>query len=81
MWEWFSQTALVRHLPQANKAVLNSQRFWDHMDRIDAQTAPAIWHNIIKGVIQREEIDLSSLAGCCFPQSFGGKSEGFFRIA
>jgi transposase len=61
MWEWFSQTALMRHVPQANKAVLNSQRFWDHMDRIDAQTAPLIWRNIIKGVVQHEEIDLSSL--------------------
>jgi transposase len=61
MWEWFSQTALMRHVPQANKAVLNSQRFWDHMDRIDAETAPVIWKNIIKGVVQHEEIDLSSL--------------------
>jgi len=61
MWEWFSQTALMRHVPQASKAVLTSQRFWDHMDRIDAETALAIWQNIIKGVVQQEEIDLSSL--------------------
>lgn len=61
MWEWFSQTALMRHFPQANKVTLTSQRFWDHMDRIDAATAPAIWQNIIKGVAKREKIDLSSL--------------------
>ena len=61
MWEWFSQTVLMRYFPQANKAVLTSQRFWDHMDRIDAETAPVIWHNIIKGVVEREAIDLSSL--------------------
>ena len=41
--------------------MLSSQRFWDHMDRIDAETAPVIWENTIKGVLRREEIDLSSL--------------------
>jgi transposase len=61
MWEWFSQTALMRYFPHADKAMLSSQRFWDHMDRIDAETAPVIWENIIKGVVRREEIDLSSL--------------------
>lgn len=61
MWEWFSQTALMRYFPHADKAMLSSQRFWDHMDRIDAETAPAIWENIIKGVVRREGIDLSSL--------------------
>jgi len=61
MWEWFSQTALMRYFPQANKETLTSQRFWDHMDRIDAETAPAIWQNIIRGVVEREKIDLSSL--------------------
>ena len=61
MWEWFSQTSLMRHFPQADKAILSSQRFWDHMDRIDGVTAPAIWENIIKGVVKREQIDLSSL--------------------
>jgi len=61
MWEWFSQTSLMRHFPHADKAILSSQRFWDHMDRIDGETAPAIWENIIKGVVKRELIDLSSL--------------------
>ena len=51
----------MRHFPHADKAILSSQRFWDHMDRIDGETAPAIWENIIKGVVKREEIDLSSL--------------------
>jgi transposase len=61
MWEWFSQTALMRYFPHATKTVLTSQRFWDHMDRIDAEAAPVIWQNIIKGVVKREEMDLSSL--------------------
>ena len=61
MWEWFSQTALMRYFPHADKSMLSSQRFWDHMDRIDAETAPVIWENTIKGVVRREAIDLSSL--------------------
>jgi transposase len=61
MWEWFSQTSLMRHFPHADKAMLSSQRFWDHMDRIGGETAPAIWEKIIKGVVKREQIDLSSL--------------------
>jgi transposase len=31
------------------------------MDRIDAETALAIWRNIIKGVVRREQVDLSSI--------------------
>jgi transposase len=61
MWEWFSQTSLVRNFPLADKALLSSQRFWDHMDRIKDRTATEIWKNIIKGVVKREGIDLSSL--------------------
>jgi len=61
MWEWFSKTALMRYFPHADKSMLSSQRFWDHMDRIDAETAPVIWENTIKGVVRREAIDLSSL--------------------
>ncbi len=59
MWEWFSQTVLVRHLPRASQAALASQRFWDHMDRIDGETALSIWKNILKGVALRERLDLS----------------------
>jgi transposase len=61
MWEWFSQTALMRCFPHANKMMLTSQRFWDHMDRINADAALTIWKNIIKGVVKQEKIDLSSL--------------------
>ena len=62
MWGWFSQTALMRKFPDASKARLSSQRFWDHMDKIQGDTALSIWKNILKGVIQREEIDLSSVS-------------------
>jgi len=62
MWEWFSQTALMRLIPQASKAALTSQRFWDHMDRIDPDKTLTIWKNILSGVIKREAIDLSSVS-------------------
>jgi transposase len=32
------------------------------MDRIEGETAGAIWKNIIKGVVQREELDVSSVS-------------------
>jgi|TARA_B100001971_G_C18226310_1_gene560674 transposase len=62
MWDWFSQTVLLRHIPDVSKAAFSSQRFWDHMDRINADTAPSIWKNIVKGVVKRENIDLSSVS-------------------
>ncbi|MEK6557213.1 MAG: IS1634 family transposase [Candidatus Margulisiibacteriota bacterium] len=62
MWEWFGQTVLLRQVPSASKCGLSSQRFWDHMDKIDAKIAPQIWERLIKGVITREEIDLSSIS-------------------
>jgi len=62
MWQWFSQTSLLRQIPHASKVSLASQRFWDHMDRIDAKTASSIWKRIIKGVVRREDIDLSSVS-------------------
>jgi len=62
MWEWFSQTVLLRYLPEASKEALSSQRFWDHMDRIDADTAAAIWKNILMDVVEREGLDLSSIS-------------------
>lgn len=62
IWAWFSQTALLRQLPEASATALSSQRFWDHMDKIDAPTATTIWRRLLQGVIQREKIDLSSVS-------------------
>jgi transposase len=61
MWDWFSQTVLLRHIPTASKTALSSQRFWDHMDRIDGDKALAIWKQVLSSVIEREGIDLSSV--------------------
>ncbi len=61
MWEWFSDTVLVRLMPKASKDALTSQRFWDHMDRIQDNDIPKIWNRILLGVIEREKIDLNSI--------------------
>jgi transposase len=62
MWEWFTGTSLLRHLPAASAEALASQRFWDHMDKISGEKAQQIWKSIIKGVLEREQIDLSSVS-------------------
>jgi len=61
MWDWFSQTCLPRVWPEASAAQLTSQHFWDHMDRIDADTAQTIWQQLITEVLQREQIQLSQI--------------------
>jgi transposase len=61
MWDWLSRTCLPRMWPEASAEQLTSQRFWDHMDRIDAETAQAIWQQLISGVLQREQVDLSAI--------------------
>jgi hypothetical protein len=41
---------------------INSQRFWDHMDRIKGHMPLNIWRTIHTDVIRREAIDLSSVS-------------------
>ena len=62
MWDWFSQTVLLRYLPHGSKTSLTSQRFWDHMNRISAEKARTIWQQILIDVVTRESIDLSSIS-------------------
>lgn len=62
MWEWFSQTVLMRRFPKASRTRLTSQRFWDHMDRIDEQAAGDIWKDILQDTIGREKLDLGSIS-------------------
>ena len=61
MWNWFSQTTLVRHFPQATAERLSSQQFWNHMDRIDGSSCATIWKNIFASVLEREKVSLESL--------------------
>ena len=62
MWQWFSQTVLLRLVPEASNAALNSQRFWDHMDGIGEQKATEIWTSIMTAVVAKEKLDLSSVS-------------------
>lgn len=62
MWEWFSQTILLRHLPHASAAALASQRFWDHMERLETDQAEEIWKQVFQGVLEREGLDLSAIS-------------------
>jgi len=62
IWEWFSGTSLLRLSPKASEKTLSSQRFWDHMDRIQLESVTDIWKTIIRETIQREKIDLSSVS-------------------
>ena len=55
------RTCLVRLWSEASAAQLTSQRFWDHMDRIEPATAQAIWQQLIAAVLQREQIQLSQV--------------------
>ena len=61
LWEWLTRTCLLRLWPEASAAQLTSQRFWDHMDRIEPATAQAIWQQLIAQVLQREQIPLSQI--------------------
>ena len=61
MWDWVSQTALPRVWPEASAAQLTSQHFWDHMDRLDAGSAQAIWQQLLDAVLQREQIELAQV--------------------
>lgn len=60
-FDWFSGTVLRRYFPDASRPALTSQRFWDHMDRIDPATAIEIWKATIGQTIRRESIDISSV--------------------
>ncbi len=62
LWDWFTQTGLVRYLPGACAEGLCSQRFWDHMHKLDAAAVAAIWLNLLQGVVRREQLDLSAIS-------------------
>jgi transposase len=61
MWDWLTHTCLPRLWPQASAGQLTSQRFWDHMERIEPATAQAIWQQLLAQVLQREQIELSQI--------------------
>jgi transposase len=62
MWQWFSQTVLLRHIPEASAERLSSQQFWNHLDRIDEAACRTIWREVLWGVLQREDVSLQSIS-------------------
>jgi transposase len=56
-----TRTCLLRWRPEASAGQLASQRFWDHLDRLEPATAQAIWQQLLAQVLQREQIELSQI--------------------
>jgi len=61
LFDWLTTTTLRRHFPTASKTAMASQRFWDHMGRLDASMTRTIWKDIITDVIAREAMTLDSV--------------------
>ena len=61
IFDWLTKTTLRRHFPRASRASLASQRFWDHMDGLNADLTRTIWKDIITDVIKAEAIRLDSV--------------------
>jgi transposase len=59
MWNWFQDTILFRRFPEANKASLSSQRFWDNMSTITENKINTVWMKLVNSVLDRVNIDLS----------------------
>ena len=58
MADWYASTVLRRLLPvQPN--LLTSQRFWDHMNYLDAEKIAAVEQDLTRRLIGRFQIDLS----------------------
>ena len=62
IWEWFSQTSLLRQFPGINAEALSSQQFWNHMEKITVDDCNRIWEELINDLLPKENIDLSSVS-------------------
>jgi transposase len=62
MWNWFSDTVLLRSFPEVDKVALSSQRFWDNMSVIPQDKMKVAWMELINSVLDREHIDLSCVS-------------------
>lgn len=59
--EWFATTSLARLCP-ASAQQLSSQRFWDHMARLDAETIRRIERDLTAHLLTEFDLDLRCLA-------------------
>jgi transposase len=62
IWQWFSQTALLRHFPEAKAERLSSQQFWNHLDHLSEASCSTIWQKLLQGVLEREDVSLESIS-------------------
>src|SRR5207249_4628794 len=60
--EWYRQTALTRLLP-APPALLSSQNFWNHMNRVTAEHIAAFEKKMSQRLIERLHLDLRAQIG------------------
>ena len=60
LYQWYRRTVLRRLLPTGQRT-LASQRFWDHMQRLDSAAISAVEQQIAARVIDRYQIDLRML--------------------
>jgi len=61
MGEWFEGTVLRRLMPHIRARQLSSRRFWDHMDRLDAETLRAIERDLSAHMVREFALDLRTL--------------------
>lgn len=59
--EWFKDTSLTRLCPAPAK-LLSSQRFWDHMKRLDRETICRIERDLTRRMLAEYDLDLRCLA-------------------
>jgi transposase len=61
MWDWFENTVLINYYPGIKKELLNSQRFWDNMNKIPETDIPLIWMKIIESTLKTHNIELTQV--------------------
>ena len=59
--DWFAGTSLARLCPAPGR-LLSSQRFWDHMSRLDADTIRRIERDLTQHLLREFDLDLRCLA-------------------
>lgn len=59
--EWFEKTVLRRFMPHLSSTDLKSQRFWDHMDRLDRPHIQAVERDLTEHLISEFNLDLRAV--------------------
>lgn len=59
-YSWYQRSVMTRIMPAPAEA-LNSQRFWDAMDRVDPEVVDAIEQAAVAGAVEEFGVDLEAL--------------------